>query len=124
MDWAHALTVATMIGTAVGMVFRLSPAVANKLVPKIVLGANILGNLLLVANKFLEAAGIQVAGMNWWEPTEYGSDVALAGFLSFLKPLAVVVASTVIGYAQLALQRLVHEKGIKPVLNGGNSGAF
>lgn len=124
MTWEVALLLATLIGTACGTVGRYVTWIPNKLVPKIVLLVNIAGNLILVANKFLEAANIGVPGVAWYH-VDLPTDVSYAGFFSFLKPILVAAGSAIIGYAQLALQRWVAEKGIKPVFNGtGDSGSF
>ena len=123
MNWEAALFLATLMGQAAGFSGRIFPFIPNKLIPKIVLGVNIIANLLLVANKFLEAAAIGVPGVAWYHSAP--ADVAVAGFsLGFLKPILVAVGAAAVSAAQLAVQRWIHERAIKPAVFPGSTPSF
>jgi hypothetical protein len=122
MNWEAALFLSTLLGQVAGFAGRIFPFIPNQVIPKIVLGVNILGNLLLVANKFLEAAAIGVPGVAWYVPEP--SEVAAAGFFGFLKPLLVAVGAAAVSAAQLAVQRWVHEKALKPAVFTASTSSF
>ena len=120
LDWAAAAVYAGMIGQIVGMVFRFTPVVANRMVPKLVFAVNFVANILLVMNKFMEAAGVNAASLDG----DLG-DLHFAFAAPWLAGLGKVVGAAALAYFQLMLQRLVHEKAIKVTASaGGDAGTF
>ncbi len=109
MNFDPAFLYATLIGQFVGVALRAFPSFRNALVPKAVFLANFVANLVILVGKFNTAAGVPVPG---------GADstIALAGIFSFLLPVGKIMASAGLAYGQLALQRVLHEYAVKPVL--------
>lgn len=114
MNWAEAGVIAAMVGQFFGILARAIPAIPNRVVPIIVLVVSFLGNIQLVVERFIEAAGIQTVF------EEAASNVALAGFdWGFLKTIAKVVIAGLMALGYLPLQRAVHEFGTKALFNKG-----
>lgn len=97
------------IGFIVGMVGRFIPAIKNKLVPALVLVANILMVASQVIGKFVEAA----SGVAW---TGYTDTIQYAGFFGGLKGILLAPATVFVGLVISAIDRWVWEKIGKPVL--------
>ena len=110
MSWEAAFGLATSIGLVFGMIMRAIPSLSNSLVPKLTWIANVILNLALVVTKFLDAAGIEHARAST-------SGIALASFWGDAGAIfAKAAAAAVLAFASLLIQRLIHEKAIKPVL--------
>lgn len=109
LSWAAALAAAGIIGGLFATLARVLPFVNNKLVPVIAVAATTLANVWLVVQKFLDAAGIPTAWMQWAPPSD-GEAMAYAGWsLSGLLQIAIAVLVAI--KAQFPLQRLSFENG-------------
>ena len=120
MDLTHALAVSQALGFAVAFVCRYSPGLKNKITPAVGYVTLLLTNIGLLWQKFVETADVGAIAL-----TQHVSGVAYAGFFSILsavvlKPILTLAQPLVLTVAQLALNRLFHEVGIKAVVGSSS----
>ena len=114
MDWTNALAISQSLGFIFAMAARFLPFIPTRITPKVGIVSIFLTNIVLLWQKFVESAGLATASL-LGAPDERG--IYMAGFGSILKPLLTLALPVLLAAAQYAINRLVHEYGIKPVIS-------